>query len=246
MILLIARKELRILFASPLAWIVLAIIQLILAWVFLGRLNTFLEAQPELAKLANPPGVTEIIIAPVYAIASVMLLIVTPLLSMRLIAEERRNQTMPLLISAPISITAIVLGKFLGLMALFCIMIMLVTLLSLSLLAGSTPDLGLLASNIAGLFLISGCFAALGLYISCLTSHPVIAGTGTLGALVIFWIIDIAGSNDHVTRHLSLLKHYESFNRGIIDTFDLAFFILFILVFLILAIHRIDGERRYG
>ena len=247
MIFTIARKELKTLFASSLAWTLLALVQLVLGWVFMGRLDAFLEIQSQLVQIANPPGVTEIIVAPVFAMAAAVLLMATPLLTMRLIAEERRNHTMTLLTSAPISMTDIVLGKFLGLMAFFCGVIFLVMVLSLSLLMGGTLDAGLLLSNAVGLLLICACFAALGLYISSLTAQPAVAAAGTLGILLGLWVMDIAADDGgSIMRTLSLLKHYESFNRGLIDTFDLAYFSLFILTFLVLAIRRLDGERLRG
>lgn len=247
MIFTIAQKELKTLFASPLAWTLLALMQLVLAWIFLGRLDAFMEMQPQLVQIANPPGITEIIVAPVFGMAAVVLLMVTPLLSMRLIAEERRNHTMAFLISAPISMTDIVLGKFFGLMIFFVIAAILVAAMSLSLLAGGALDFGLLLSNAAGLLLVTACFASLGLYISCLTAHPAIAAAGALGALLGLWLLDIgAGAVDSITRNFSLLKHFESFNRGLFDTFDLAYFALFIVSFLLLAIRRLDGERLRG
>jgi ABC-2 type transport system permease protein len=247
MIFTIARKELKALFASSLAWTLLALVQLVLGWVFMGRLDAFLEIQSQLVQIANPPGVTEIIVAPVFAMAAAVLLMATPLLTMRLIAEERRNHTMTLLTSAPISMTDIVLGKFLGLMIFFCGVIFLVMVLSLSLLMGGTLDAGLLLSNAVGLLLICACFAALGLYISSLTAQPAVAAAGTLGVLLGLWVMDIAADDGgSIMRTLSLLKHYESFNRGLIDTFDLAYFSLFIITFLVLAIRRLDGERLRG
>ena len=247
MIFTIACKELKTLFASSLAWTLLALVQLVLGWVFMGRFDAFLEIQSQLVQIANPPGVTEIIVAPVFAMAAAVLLMATPLLTMRLIAEERRNHTMTLLTSAPISMTDIVLGKFFGLMIFFCSVILLVMVLSLSLLMGGSLDAGLLLSNAAGLLLICACFAALGLYISSLTDQPAVAAAGTLGALLGLWVMDIAvDDGGSIMRTLSLLKHYESFNRGLIDTFDLAYFSLFILTFLVLAIRRLDGERLRG
>jgi len=247
MIFTIAFKELKALFASSLAWTLLALVQLVLGWVFMGRLDAFLEIQSQLVQIANPPGVTEIIVAPVFAMAAAVLLMATPLLTMRLIAEERRNHTMTLLTSAPISMTDIVLGKFLGLMIFFCGVIFLVMVLSLSLLMGGTLDAGLLLSNAVGLLLICACFAALGLYISSLTAQPAVAAAGTLGVLLGLWVMDIAADDGgSIMRTLSLLKHYESFNRGLIDTFDLAYFSLFIITFLVLAIRRLDGERLRG
>jgi ABC-2 type transport system permease protein len=241
MILTIAHKELKSLFTSSLAWILLALTQLILAWIFLGHLDAFLKIQPQLIQLANPPGLTEIIITPLFATAAMVLLMATPPFTMRLIAEERNNHTMTFLISAPISMTDIVIGKFLGIMIFFSAIIALVITLSISLLAGGTLDFGLLLSNVVGLFLITACFASLGLYISCLTAQPAIAAAGTLGAL----LININDANG-IAQNFSILKHYENFNRGIIDTFDLLYFVLFSFAFLVLSIRRLDGERLRG
>jgi|CXWL01.1.fsa_nt_gi ABC-2 type transport system permease protein len=247
MIVTIIRKELSMLFISPLAWILLALIQLVLTWVFLVRLDAFLEIQSQLMQIANPPGITEIIISPVFAMAAIILLMVTPLLSMRLLAEERRNHTLTLLISAPVSMTDIVLGKFLGLMIFFLAVITLIVALSISLRLGGALDFGLLLSNTLGLFLVTACFSALGLYISSLTAQPVIAAIGTLGVLLGLWMINLAASEtDGWLQYFSLLKHFEQFNQGLIDTLSIAYFILFIVTFLVLTIRRLDGERLHG
>ena len=247
MIVTIIRKELSMLFISPLAWILLALIQLVLTWVFLVRLDAFLEIQSQLMQIANPPGITEIIISPVFAMAAIILLMVTPLLSMRLLAEERRNHTLTLLISAPVSMTDIVIGKFLGLMVFFLAVITLIVALSISLRLGGALDFGLLLSNTLGLFLVTACFSALGLYISSLTAQPVIAAIGTLGVLLGLWMINLAASEtDGWLQYFSLLKHFEQFNQGLIDTLSIAYFILFIVTFLVLTIRRLDGERLHG
>lgn len=247
MILTIARKELKLLFVSPLAWTFLALIQLILTWVFLGRLDAFLELQSQFMQIDNPPGATEVIITPVFAVASLVLLMATPLLTMRLMAEEWRNHTMALLISAPISMSTIVLGKFLGLLIFFVLATLLAVMLSLSLLIGGAMDFGLLLSNAIGLVLLAACFVSIGLYISSLTYHPAIAALGTLGVLLVLWIGDIVTSEaGSVIQNFSLLRHFESFNRGLIDSFSLSFFALLTVTFLILTVRRLEGERLHG
>jgi ABC-2 type transport system permease protein len=244
MITTIARKEIKIQFASPLAWIVLALLQLILAWLFLGRLDAFLAIHAQLMQLPSPPGITEIIVAPLFGSAGVVLLMVTPLLAMRLIAEERRNQTLPFLVSAPLSMTSLILGKFFGALAIFVLVTLLALLMALSLLAGGALDHGLLLTNLLGLILLGASFAAVGLYVSSLTSNPAIAAIGTLGALLALWLVNVNADDPENWRNLlSLFKHFESFNRGLIDSYDLAYYLLFIVVFLALAIRRLDRDR---
>ncbi len=232
MITTIIRKELSVLFNSPLAWILLALIQFVLVWAFLGRLDAFLELQPQLLQIANPPGITEIIIVPVFAMAAILLLMITPILSMRFLAEERRNHTLTLLISAPIAMTDIVMGKFLGLMIFFCVVIALIVALCLTLLMGGALDFGLLLSNTLGLFLVAASFSALGLYISSLTAQPVIAAVGALGVLLGLWVIDLAAEKlVSGCDYISLLKHFERFNQGLLDTSSIACFVLFVATF---------------
>ena len=116
MIKAIALRELRSMFLSPLAWTVLAVTQLILAWSFFTQIDFFFTIQSELATAPNAPGVTDLVVMPTYEVASLILLMVTPLLTMRLISEERRNGSIALLLSSPVSMTQIVLGKYLGIL----------------------------------------------------------------------------------------------------------------------------------
>lgn len=244
MILTIAGKELRRLFTSPLAWVILAFLQLILAWIFLSRLQTFLDLQPQIAMTPGAPGFTEIVVAPLFGTATIVLLMVVPLLSMRLIAEERRNQTLPFLLSAPVSITEIVLGKFLGLLGFLSLAVGLLVLMALSLYAGGKLDLGLLAGNLLGLLLMCGSFAAIGLYLSSLTAHPLVAGVGTYAVLLGLWLINIATSDpDGVVNVLSLVKHYETFARGTLTLSDVVYYPVLTALFLLLSIRRLDADR---
>ena len=244
MIRTIIGKELRSLFTSPLAWVVLAFLQIILGWIFLTRVDYFLTIQAQLARVPNAPGLTEIVVVPLFGIASMVLLMSVPLLTMRLVAEERRNQTMTMLISAPLSMTQIVLGKYLATVIFLAFVGGLIVLMGLSLLFGGKLDAGLIATNMVGLMLLTGSFAAIGLFVSCLTTHPVVAAVGTLAAFLVLWLINIAASDPASPLHLlSLLKHFESFMSGSIAVTDLIYFVLLIAVFLILSIRRLDADR---
>lgn len=247
MIFTIAAKELRSLFGSPLAWVILAVLNAVIAYIFLLQIDAFNAIQPQLGQMPAAPGITEIIVAPLFGSVVIVLLMVTPLLAMRLIAEERRQRTLTLLLSAPVSMTEIVLGKFLGLFLFLCSVIALTLLMSLSLYAGGKLDLGLIAANLAGIILLAASFTAIGLYISSLTSHPVIAAIGSLGALLGLWVIGMAGSEPgNVLVQISLIKHFESFNKGLIDSGDVAYFLLCIGLFLVLAVRRLDQDRLRG
>jgi ABC-2 type transport system permease protein len=244
MIRVVAMKELRLLFGSPLAWVVLAFLQLMFAWVFLAQLQTFLVEQPQVAMNPSAPGVTEVVAAPVFGTASIMLLMVVPLLSMRLIAEERRNQTLPFLMSAPISVTGIVLGKFLALLGFLLLAVALIVVMCLALYLGGRLDLGLLAANALGLMLLCGSFAAVGLYLSCLTAQPLVAAVGTFAVLLALWLINISASDPNSVLHLlSLIRHFENFNKGTIAVNDLTYYAALIALFLLLSIRRLDGDR---
>jgi ABC-2 type transport system permease protein len=244
MIWTIAAKELRALLGSPSGWIVLAILQLVLAWLFLTGLNRYLTLQPQLAGLESPPGVTELIVAPIFSAAAIILLMLTPLLSMRLIAEERRSHTLPLLLSAPIGISAIVLGKFLGLLLFLLLAPALLILMALSLTLGGALDWGLLAANAAGLVLLTASFAALGLFISALVPRPALAAAATLGALLAFWLVNLGARDPDSPLHmLSVLQHYDSFAKGLIDTFDAAYYLVFVALFLTLAALKLERDR---
>lgn len=238
MIRLIAAREIRALFASPLAWIVLAIFQAILAWIFLARLDAFLGVEAKLQNILNPPGVTEWIAAPLFSAASMIFLMIIPLFTMRLIADEARNQTLPLLLSAPISPARIILGKFLGLMAFLGTAIMLLLLMAISLLLGGKLDFGLLFANILGLALLAASFSALGLYLSCLSSHPFLAGIGGIGALLGLWAVSFGSGS--FFQAVSPAAHFERFNQGLVDTGDIAYFSLFMILFLVLSIWQLE------
>lgn len=247
MIRLIAMRELRSLFSMPSTWFVLAVLQFILAWFFLARLEAFLEIQPQLAQLANPPGVTVTVAAPLFYTAALLLMMLVPMFTMRMIAEERRNQTLALLLSSPLSGRHIVLGKFAGLLIFLMLLIAALPLMIYTLALGTHLDHGLLIANCIGLTLLTASFIALGMYISALTSQPVIAAIGALAILVGLWLADIsAATADSPWHQFSPLYHFQNFNAGLLDSKDTAFFVLFTSVFLLLAMKRLHNNRVYG
>ncbi len=246
MIFTIAAKELKALFLSPMAWAILAVVQAIVAYFFLIYLDYFVTLQPQLATLPNAPGVTSMVVAPLYATVATILLLVTPLLTMRLISEERRNKTLSLLMSAPVSASEIILGKFVGIAGFLLLMLLLITLMPLSLLGSGQLDAGLMFSGILGTVLVICSFAAAGLYISTLTTQPTVAAVATFGLLLLLWIVDIAGNTgneNNVLAYLSMLNHNQALLRGIFSSADVIYYLLFIITFMVLSIRRLDAER---
>ena len=247
MIMSIALRELRSMFLSPLAWTVLAVTQLVLAWSFFTQIDFFFGIQSQLATVPNAPGVTDLVVMPTFEIASIILLMVTPLLTMRLISEERRNGSIALLLSSPLSMTQIVLGKFIGIVLFMLIFIIMLSLMPLSLLMGTELDLGKLAAGVFALMLLLSAFSAAGLYLSSLTNNPVVAAISSFGLLLLLWIISSnAGDASNTLSQLSLLSHFAPMLRGLINTADIAYFILFIATFLLLTIRQMDSQRLQG
>lgn len=256
MIFTIAGKELRTLFTSPLAWLVLTAVQVALGYGFLKRLDDFMQVQSQLAQMVSPPGITELVAAPTYATAAAMLLFAVPLLAMRMIAEERRNQTLTLLLSAPVSMTEIILGKFTGLMTFLLIIIVLVLAMPLLLATGTRLDFGLLAGLTLALLLLAASFTAVSLYASSLTAQPMAAALLGFGMLLaMLFMGETAGDGLRArgwqvpaafAQVFSPLKNFEPLGRGIIDSYAIACPLLLTAAFLILAIRRLDGRRLRG
>lgn len=247
MMITIASREFKSLFLSPLAWSLLAIMQVILAYLFLTQVETFIQLQPQLAVLDNGPGLTDIVATRLFGNAGIILLLITPLLTMRLICEERRNKTLALLLSAPVGNSDIIIGKYLGCLGLVLLIIALTSLMPLSLLSGGVLDFGKLFANILALLLLVSAFTATGLFMSCIAGHPTIAAMATFGTLLLLWILDwSAGLEDkkgNFFEYLSILRHFQNIQSGLINSVDIIYFLLFTTTFIVLSIRRLDNDR---
>lgn len=247
----IAFTEFKRMFNTPLAWSVLAVLLFILALMFLMLVEQFIGVvMPKTATMDNPPGVTDIVIAPLYLWAGIIMLAVMPIITMRLFAEERMNKTLTLLLSAPVSSTQIVLGKFLGILFFIILVVALLLLMPLSLSIGTELDWGKIFTSSLGLTLLLSSFAAAGLYLSALTSQPIIAAISTFGFLLFLVVLYLSGSSQNNSSelfvYLSHFSHFLPFLDGVFDTSDLVYYLLFIVGFLILTIRKLDNDRLLG
>ncbi len=245
-ILIIAGNELSRTFKTPGAWIVLGIVELLLAILFMILLNQFLNPSPWFAG----QGATKIIGSGLLQVTGIVILMITPFLTMRCFSEERRTGTIKLLQSSPLSSTELVLGKFLSLVGFQFILACLIMLMPLSLGLCTRIDLQLLAAAFLALMLLMASFSAIGMFLSSCTSQPMIAAVLTFGMLFLLWIINLAtGTGSEVTHavfsYLSLLNHYGSMVSGLVKSEDIAYYLIIIILFNVLTIWRLDTERQF-
>lgn len=243
----IARKELRLLFASRLAWTVLALVTAYLAWSFLNAIQLYVDNEARLNEQAYAAGVTDLVIAPLLATAATMFLWVVPLLTMRCIVEERRGHTLPLLFAAGASDTAIVLGKYMGVLAFLTVLWLVVFVMSASLALGSNIDWGKMVVGAFGLWCLLASLTAIGLLSSAYAQHPASAALGALAITLIAWIVDTSARQQGVTggliNYLAIPTHLTAALRGVVASVDLFYFVLIVFVTLALATRRVSRLR---
>lgn len=249
MIGVIAAREFKSLFRSPAAWVIAAIIQIVFAWMFLLTLEEYIGVQDKLRTQDHAPGVTAFMTFRYMAPASAIFLILCPLLSMRSFSDEYRLSTFPLLLSSPVSVTSIVLGKFLGAMSLIVILAILVAIMPAALAVISGIDLRTLALALGGLIALGGCATAIGIFYSSLTRHSMIAAVSSIATLTFLWILGKGTfTNAWVSDAFSataLSAHLSQVFRGTLDSQEAVYFFVLTALFLLLTGLRIDSHR-YG
>lgn len=221
MIAAIIRKELGLLMRSPLAWVLIALSQLIFAWLFLLALEDYLLLAPKLALQDHAPGVTAFMAFRYLAPASTLLLIICPLLTMRAFADEFRLQTYPLLASSPLGLRKLVIGKFLAYWLFGALLGALMVAMPLAMVFVSGIDPLILVLSYIGIVLLVAAVTAIGLFFSSLTKHNLTAAISTLATVLMLWLIG-KGNYSHplvidATSALSISPHLASFFQGIVS-----------------------------
>jgi ABC-2 type transport system permease protein len=179
------------------------------------------------------------------------LLVLVPLLTMRLFAEERRLGTLELLWTYPLRDWEIIAGKFLACLLVVTIMLV-ATLTYPAILSRLHPvDWRPLVAGYTGLWLLAGAFVACGLFLSALTDSQLIAGAATYGVLLFFWMLTwneaaLGDSSLRVLKPFSLFDRFEVFAQGGIDTRDVSYLVLFITAFLCFTFFALDARRWRG
>jgi ABC-2 type transport system permease protein len=250
----IFKKELRLYFASSVAYVVLCIFLLISGYFFYSifAFFTLLSMQsamnPAFARDLNP---TEGVMRPLFSNLSVILLFLAPMVTMRLFAEEKKSGTMELLLTYPVRDGAVLAGKYAAAMVLYAIMLAF-TLLYAGIVAFlSRLEWGPLVTGYLGLLLMGAAFLAIGVLVSSLTENQIVAGFGTFGILLVLWVVgwsaDLAGPVwGKVLSHLSILEHLDNFSKGIIDSKDVIYYLNFIIFCLFLTLRSLESKRWRG
>jgi ABC-2 type transport system permease protein len=254
-VLAIASKELRSYFSGPIAYIAIGLWALLYGYFFVAILQFFVRQSMQMGQMGmggpQSMNVNQQLIRPLLQNVTIMILFVMPMVTMRTYSEEKRSGTIELLLTSPLSDFQIIMGKFLGAMALYGVML-LVTMLHIALLfVYGNPEWKPIVTAYLGLLLLGGCFISLGLLISSLTKNQIVAGMVTFAVFLLLWIITWIGSFsgptvDQLTQYLSIIDHLDDFSKGVIDTKHLIYYLSFITFGLFLTAKSVDSERWRG
>jgi ABC-2 type transport system permease protein len=234
-ILTIAGKELRSYFTSPMAYVLAVFYLGITGYIFVAIFLLMPQAQTE--------HIRDLIGSMLF-----LALIIIPMLTMGLFAQERGSGTMELLMTRPVRDWEIVVGKFLAAVGLFVSVILLSLSYPVILDAVAEVDWAIILTGYLGLVLAGAAFVALGLFASSLTSNQIAAAILAVFMLLFFWLVgtlsySVSQGLGDVFKHLSVLENYQDFSKGIIDTKNIIYFLSLIFVGLFLAVRTVENRR---
>jgi ABC-2 type transport system permease protein len=247
----IADKELRSYFASPIAYILIGFFLLPFGVFFYLYLDNFVKQSMQMAQYGGAVNVNQQVIRFVLQNASVIILFIMPMITMRTYSEEKRSGTIELLLTSPVTDVEIILGKFFGALGVYAAMLAVTLLYMAILFVYGNPEWRPLVAGYLGLLLMGGTFVALGLFISSTTSNQIVAGVVTFVVFLLFWIIgwfaDSAGPViGPITQWLSITEHFDDFSKGIIDTKHVLYYLSLITFGLFMTAKSVDTERWRG
>jgi ABC-2 type transport system permease protein len=254
-ILAIAQKELKSYFSGPIAYIAIGLWALLYGYFFVAILQFFVRQSMQMSQMGmqgpQTMNVNQQLIRPLLQNVTIMILFVMPMVTMRTYSEEKRSGTIELLLTAPLTDFQIIMGKFLGAMALYAVMLAVTTIHIALLFVYGHPEVKPILTAYLGLFLLGGCFISMGLLISSLTKNQIVAGMVTFAVFLLLWIITWIGSFsgptvDALTQYLSIIDHLDDFSKGVVDTKHLIYYLSFITFGLFLTAKSVDSERWRG
>ena len=247
---IIFNKEIRSYFASPIAYILLTMWAFLFGWFFWNAVGYFsmmgIEAQMQGQNF--PMNINEQVIRPLLSNASVIGLFFIPMITMRLFAEEKRTGTIELLATSPVRDIEIILGKWSAAVALYAILLLFSGISFLFLFRYGNPDWKPLVVGYLGLLLQAAGLLAIGTFISTLTKNQIIAGALTFGVILMLWVLEWVSGYETATwakvmAYCSVVTHYESFAKGVIDSKDTIFYLSVIFFGLFLTSRSMEALR---
>lgn len=249
----IALRELGAYFASPVFYLLATVFFVIHGFVTTSTFETFsfLSFQEtQMMQQGGPPlNVNSDVIGPLLAFMAFVLLWLSPMVTMRSFAEEKKQKTLPLLLAAPVHLWEIVIGKFIASLAVLGLLVIASSYFVGFILVMGQPEIGPILTGYLGVLLITGCYISMGLFASSLTDNQLIAAVITFGMAFLMWVIGLqaestsAGTGEVLT-YLSLINHLQNFANGVIDTSDIMYYVSFTFFFLFLT-HRVLESRRW-
>ena len=247
---IICQKELKSYFASPIAYLLMAIFAVIFGFFFYSATAFFVMRgmESQMMGRGQPMDVNEWVIRPLLSNASVIALFLIPMITMRLYAEEKRSGTMELLLTSPVRDVEIILGKFIASLLMFSCVIGVSALDLAALFAYGKPDWKPILVGYLGLLLQGGALIAIGTFISTTTKNQIIAGGATFAVCLMLWVLDWVSSYQQeawakVVSYLSVVQHFEPFSKGVIDSKDVVFFVSMIFFGLFLTARSMESLR---
>jgi ABC-2 type transport system permease protein len=249
-VLLIAGKEIKSYFASPIAYLLMAAFGLIFGFVFYVSSRDFIRMglQAQMMGQQGPMNMNEFIIRPLLGFAGTITLFLVPMITMRLIAEEKRTGTIELLLTSPIRDNDIILGKWLGAMFLFlCILGMSMLNIAFLFIWGK-PDVQPVLVAYLGLILQGGCLLAIGEFISTTTKNQIVAGGVTFFVCLFLYLLNYFTANEtgvvaQVVQYISIVTHLDNFSKGLISMKDVIFYFSLIFFALFLTSRSMESLR---
>lgn len=249
------KKEMRLYFSSPIAYVVFAIFALVAGFFFYSNFAYYVLASMQAAMnpmMGRDLSVTDTLFRYLFQNISVIMLMLTPALTMRLFAEEKKSGTMELLLTYPVRDGEILFGKYLAALVIFVGMLAL-TFVYPALVAWTAQlEWGPLLTGYLGLLLQGAVFIAIGLLVSSLTENQIVAFVGTLGTLLMLWVVSwaadqVGGTWGRVISHLSVTEHFgDSFAKGVIDTKDVIYYLDLTILSLFLTLRSLESKRWRG
>jgi gliding motility-associated transport system permease protein len=251
-ILALAGKELRGYFHSPIAYLVMTVWTLLCGYLFYIYSRAYVSFS--LRRAMGGPGmpsmtINEFIIRNMLqGVLLVVLLLLIPLVTMRLYAEEKKMGTIELLLTSPLTDLQIILGKYLGALALYATLIALTFLYLSILFVYGNPDAKPLLANALGLLLYGGTLLALGMWVSTFTRNQIIAGVVSMVLFILLFVLNwpeqlASNSLTQVLSYLSLGSHLENFAKGVIDLTDTVYYLSGIALGLFLTARSVDALK---